>query len=66
MRNIGYKLDLKAQSIRTKKTLQDKKDRLFKALDYDPELTHGQLRTRFGYNAATISLYRREWKEARA
>lgn len=66
MSNIGYKKDLKAQSIRTKKTVQDKKDRLFKVLDNDPDLTGLQAKERFGYHNSTFHRLKREWQEARA
>lgn len=56
---------LKEQSIRTRKKLQDKKDRLFKVLDNDPDLTGPQARERFGINSDTFWRYKREWQEAR-
>ena len=60
------KKDLKCQSARVKKTVQDKKDRLFKALDNDPDLTGTQAKERFGYHSSTYWKLKREWKEARA
>lgn len=61
----GDKIALKEQSIRVKKVLQAKKDRLFKVLDADPDLTGPQARERFGYHSSTFHNYKKEWEEAR-
>ena len=57
--------DLKAQSVITKRAFQDKKDRLFRALDNDPDLTGPQVKERFGYHPNTFGLHKAEWKELR-
>ena len=58
--------DLRAQSTRIKKASQGKKDRLFKALDNDPDLTGSQVKARFGYHDSTFAYLKREWQEVRA
>lgn len=53
--------DLEAQSVRVKKNLQDKKDRFFKVLDNDPDISSSIIRTRFGYSGVKFRDLKREW-----
>ena len=60
------KMDLRGQATLAAQRLQAKKDRLFKTLNYDPDLTAKQVRERFGFSYETFQKYKREWMEARS
>jgi hypothetical protein len=40
-----------------------KKERLFKVLNFDPDLTLFQIQERFGVGNSVASVWRKEWRE---
>ncbi len=50
---------------KTPRTTPQRKARIFKVLNYDPELSVAQISQRFGMHYNTAALYRQEWKALR-
>ena len=50
---------------KTPRTTPQRKARIFKVLDYDPELTLYNLSLRFGISPSLAGIYKQEWKALR-